>query len=423
MAVTVNYAILPQHWKEDGTNLIRIRITHKRKSRYLITNIALERADLTRSGNLKHQGKEDLANDEVKRIRAIVDAMTTAATDEMDVDDVVRYVKAKRAEGEGFRLNFARYGMQVAEGMKPGTGKNYRVAMNCLVRYFGHEPDISEITVRAMRGFEDFIRKERNMVYHADKGLVEGDGTKSARAVTMYTGAVRAVYKRARVEFNDPDLGVFRIPTDIFDYYKVPRVPASVHRDIPAEWVQMMIDQRAELKGRERLAVDAFLISFALMGINAADLYSCTRINGDVVEYNRQKTADRRDDGALMHVRIEAAVKGLMDEYRGARAVFSFCDRYTSGSVFVAALNKGLKAWRERNGLSWFSFYSARHTWATLARSKRCGIDKSVVSECLCHVDDSSRVDDIYIRKDWEVLWDANAKVLGLFDWHGVCHK
>ena len=102
MAVTVNYAILPQHWKEDGTNLIRIRITHKRKSRYLITNIALERADLTRSGNLKHQGKEDLANDEVKRIRAIVDAMTTAATDEMDVDDVVRYVKAKRAEGEGY---------------------------------------------------------------------------------------------------------------------------------------------------------------------------------------------------------------------------------------------------------------------------------------------------------------------------------
>jgi hypothetical protein len=45
-----------------------------------------------------------------------------------------------------------------------------------------------------------------------------------------------------------------------------------------------------------------------------------------------------------------------------------------------------------------------------------------VVSECLCHIDDGSRVDDIYIRKDWEVLWDANAKVLGLFDWHGVCH-
>lgn len=419
MAVTVNYAILPQKWREDGTNYIRIRITHKRRSRYLITNIALEKDDLTRGGNLKNTGKEDLADAEVLKIRRIVDAMPTSTTDQMDVDEVVRYVKAKMAEGEVFRLNFARYGMELARKKKPGTGKNYIAAMNCLVRYFGHEPDISEVTVRAMRGFEEFVRNEGNMVYHADKGLVEGKGrkTKSERAVNMYTGYVRAVYKSARVEFNDPDLGVFRIPTDIFEYYKVPRIPATRHRDIPVAVVQQMIDQRKELEGRERMAVDAFLLSFGLMGMNAADLYSCTRINDGVVEYNRQKTAERRDDGAYMRVRIEEGVRGLVEEYRGRKAAFSFSEMYSSGNVFVSALNKGLKSWCERNKLEAFTFYSARHTWATLARSKRCGIDKSVVSECLCHVDGASRVDDIYIRKDWEVLWDANAKVLGLLEW------
>lgn len=417
MAITVNHVVLPHLRKDDGTNLVRIRITHNRKSKYLKTNITVEPADFTRSGRLKNQGKLDLADDEVREIRRIVDAMPTSATDGMDIDDVVRYVKAKRADGQGFRLDFASYGMRMAESMKPGTGKNYIVAMRCLVRYFGHNPDISEITVRAMRGFEDFVRNEPRMVHHSGRGVVAGEGVKGRRAVSMYTGIVRTVYRRARMEFNDPDLGIMRIPVDIFEYYQVPKDPAPEHRDIPAETIQMMIDQRSELEGRERLAVDAFLLSFGLMGMNAADLYSCTRNNGGVVEYNRQKTSSRRGDEALMRVRIEECVKVISDVYGGRQTAFSFCERYSSQGVFVTALNKGLRSWCERNGHDVFTFYSARHTWATLARSKRCGIDKATVSECLCHVDGSSRVDDIYIRKDWEVLWDANAKVLSLFRW------
>lgn len=418
MTVTVDYVILPHLKKEDGTNFIRIRVTHKRKSKYLKTNIAVEPEDLTRTGNLKNEGKKDLAMDEVRRMRRIADKMTTYALDEMSVDDVVRYIKARLAEGEGFRLNFASYGIKLAEGMKEGTGKNYRVAMRCLVRYFGHEPDISEITVRAMRGFEDFIRKERNMVYHADKGLVAGEGFKSARAVSMYTGAVRAVYKKARIEFNDPDLGIFRIPNDIFDYYKVPRVPATRPRDIPAEWVQLMIDQREGLEGRERMAVDSFLISFALMGMNAVDLYYITEKPKDgILHYFRTKTADRRDDDAEMYVRIEPCIRAVMRDYMGRARLFDYHVRYSSMNTFTAALNKGLRSWIRRNGLDDFTFYSARHTWGTLGASKRVGIDLALVTEGLCHMNQSRKVDFIYVRKDWERVWDANAKVLALFDW------
>lgn len=421
MSVTVSYVILDHLQKDDGTNFIRIRITHKRKSKYLKTNIAVEPSDFTRTGNLKNQGKIDLAKDEVKIIRKIVDAMPISASDEMDVDDVVRYIKAKRADGEGFRLDFASYGISLAEKMKPGTGKNYIVAMRCLVRYFGHNPDISEITVRAMRGFEEFIRKERKMVYHVDKGIVEGDGTKSERAVNMYTGAVRAIYKKARIEFNDPDLGIMRIPVDIFEYYKVPRVPAAEHRDIPAEWIQMMLDQREGLEGRERMAVDVFLLSFGLMGINSIDIYNVREHPKDgVLHYFRTKTTDRRSDGAEMFVRIEECVMGLVKEYRGKERAFRFHTMYATDNTFNAAINKGLKAWKSRNGLEdedKFTFYSARHTWATLGASKRVGIDLALVTEGLCHVDQGRKVDMIYIRKDWERVWDANAKVLGLFRW------
>ena len=422
MAITIEYVVLPHLKKEDGTNFIRLRVTHKRKSKYIKTNITLEPEDLTRSGNLKHEGKKDLAQEEVKKWREVAGKVTTHAADAMDVGEVVKYIQAKLAELQEFRLDFASFGMQVAAKKKPGTGKNYVCAMKCLRRFFGHEPDISEITVRNLRAFEEFVRNEPNMVYHIDKGLQKDKkGTKkSERAVNMYLGAVRAVYKQARIEYNDPDLGVFRIPVDVFDYYKVPKAPATEPRDIPAEWVQLMIDQRQGLEGRERMAVDTFLLSFCLMGINAIDLYSVTEKPKDgILHYYRTKTTDRRDDGAEMYVRIEPCVQELMRDYLGKSRVFNYHERYASDNTFIAALNKGLKAWKTRNGIDNddFTFYSARHTWGTLGASKRVGIDLALVTEGLCHMDPSRKVDFIYVRKDWERVWDANAKVLGLFRW------
>lgn len=419
--MTVEYVVLPHLKKSDGTNFIRIRITHKRKSKYIKTNILLEPEDFARSGNLRHQGKKDLADDEVRKYRRVIDEMPTSATDEMNVDEVVRYVQAKLKENEAFRLNFARYGMEVADRKKAGTAHNYRVAVRCLVRYFGHEPDISEITVKSMRGFEEFIRNEPRMVYHIGKDelMKKKDKKKGERAVSQYLSAMRSLYRAARMEFNEPDLGVFRIPIDPFDYYQVPRPPVPEHRDIPAEWVQMMIDQRKELQGLERLGVDVFLISFGLQGINIVDLFTTAeKPKNDVLHYYRRKTTDSKRDRAEMFVRIEDCIAEILKDYLGRKTVFRFNEMYATRLNFTIAVNDGLKSWRERNELDrHFTFYAARHTWATLAASKKLGIESSLITDALAHSDRSRQMDMVYIRKDWERVWDANAKVLGLFKW------
>lgn len=421
MAITVDYVVLPHLRKADGTNFIRLRITHKRKSKYIKTNIAVSPEDFTRSGNLKHQGKKDLASDEVKKYRKIVDAMPTSASDSMDVSEVLRYVTAKLAEGEEFRLNFASYGMRLAERKKPGTAHNDRVALRSLVRYFGYEPDISEITVKALRGFEEFLRKEPRMVYDIGKDSLKQSKTrmKGERAINQYMGVVRSVYKAARLEYNEPDLGIFRLPVDPFDYYSVPKPPAPKHRDIPAEWIQMMIDQRQDLSGLERLGVDVFLISFGLMGINIADLYDMTeKPKDEILHYYRTKTKDAKSDGAEMFVRVEPCIADIMQDYMDSGKVFRFYRMYSTRLNMTVAVNDGLKRWYMRNGIDkHFTFYAARHTWATLAASKRLGIEASVITDALTHSDRSREMDKVYIRKDWERVWDANAKVLGLFRW------
>ena len=62
-----------------------------------------------------------------------------------------------------------------------------------------------------------------------------------------------------------------------------------------------------------------------------------------------------------------------------------------------------------------FTFYAARHSWATIARND-CRIDKATVDECLNHVG-NMQLADVYIKKDWRIQWDVNKKVLDLFTW------
>ena len=56
-------------------------------------------------------------------------------------------------------------------------------------------------------------------------------------------------------------------------------------------------------------------------------------------------------------------------------------------------------------------YYAARHSWATIALNK-CGIDKYTVHAALNHVDESMRVTDIYIERDFVNENKANAKVV-----------
>lgn len=45
--------------------------------------------------------------------------------------------------------------------------------------------------------------------------------------------------------------------------------------------------------------------------------------------------------------------------------------------------NAALKRWAEREGVEPFTFYAARHTWASLAR--RAGVEKATIDDALGH--------------------------------------
>ena len=127
-------------------------------------------------------------------------------------------------------------------------------------------------------------------------------------------------------------------------------------------------------------------------------------------------------DSVQFNVR-KPCVSPLIARYsdKTGKRLLHFYLRYKDRVSFNKAINKGLKDVGEAIGVDGLTFYAARHSWATIARTPREeGGAKYVIHEALNHVDTSMKVTDIYLVKNWRVIFDANKAVMNLFDWSGI---
>lgn len=160
---------------------------------------------------------------------------------------------------------------------------------------------------------------------------------------------------------------------------------------------------------------DMFLLSFYLLGINLADLMAMTRdnvVDGRLV-YRRQKT------GRRYSVKIEPEAGVLLAKYAGKKMLFSFAEDSSYNAVKVR-VNRGLK---RLGGLEfegqkkiitrmlpeYICYYSARHTWATVAYS--IGIPSGTISDGLGH-EHGCPVTFGYIDIDTRLIDEANRRVI-----------
>lgn len=395
--------IYPRDKRKDGLYTVRIRIALNKKSKVVTTSLSAEQSQLTKKLKVKDPALNDSIVDLIRKMRRAVGDIDQYALDSMSLDDVLAVID-RGIRGDVFRLDFSKFWVEAIADKPRGSRVNYMCALHALQSFMGRESmDIGEITVRNMYAFEDWLASRHG---------------KGARAVRMYTAAVSHVHSLARRKYNSIDTGEMPIRNP-FEFYKPPKQNAPKHRDVGLEVLQQMIDSRKTLSGRERRAVDAFLLSFALMGMNAVDLYRCAPPKNGIIIYNRSKTKDRKWDNAEMHVKIDGRILPLVEEWhdRGREFAFKYHYIHANPRQFNSALAQGLKAYRERMGIPTrkLDFYSARHTWSTAAFS--AGVEQGIINDCLCHGDEKLKMTNIYIHKDWGILWQANEKVLGLLDW------
>ena len=414
--------IIPSQKKADGTYNVKIRVTYKRRSKRLSTNLHAAPKDLTRSLNFKDGPVKKAAYDLANKFYEICAEIDYLELQKMEVEDVVKVIDAKAETKKKFHLDFIEYMRQKAL-TKGASERLYVTAANALTRFMrGHVLSVNDINVKFLRSFEEFIKTEPKVVSCFRTG--ETKKTKVAkgdcRAVSQYLGCVRHIYGLARQEFNEPDLDIYRIPNNPFEYYTVPKQQPAKRRNKSKEFIQMIIDESAKAKGAEKFILEVFLLSFALEGMNLADLYTCAPAKDRWLIYNRKKTSGRRSDGAEHHVYISDQILPIVERNRDSDGVhmFTFHRRYKDFHTFTVNANNAIRRWLEdHKDVEAFTMYAARHSFASIAR--RAEIEKATIDEMLCHVG-NLRMADVYIEPDWEIHKKANEKLLALFDWSAI---
>lgn len=296
---------------------------------------------------------------------------------------------------------------------------NYTTAINALVRFIGKEElDINLVTSDFLEQFKLFLNKERDA--RIKKLKQQGKRVTSNRTLSLYLISIKKLFNEAKKKYNKPDKNLILIPHSPFENFEIPKQEATRKRAISADiikkvWKLPYKDMKKGYKStcRYNLAKDCFIISFCLMGINSADLYNATEMKDSTIIYNRTKTKDRRLDGAKMMVDIPNIVQPIIDKYRDktGKRLFNFYQYYCNEKAFNKAINYGLKEIGTILNIEDLEYYAARHSWATIALNK-VGIDKYIVHAALNHIDDSMKVTDIYIERDFVNENKANAKVV-----------
>ncbi len=380
---TITYKI--EEPKKDKTRKVSITLSHKGIRKRIHTNITIKECDLTKQGKIKSDSLKRNIEDTINTLKnRLYEIETSLGNKDADIEWIY-----SQLTGNVKTLDFFEYTRKWVEKSNNKGKGNYSIMLNSLYRFLKSDTlSFSDINYNLLNNYKDYL-------------------TGHPRAQSLYLGCMRHIFNEAIREYNMDDNKV--ITNNPFNSFIIPKsAPMTKNRIISDDNLIKLFNFHGTR--RVGMARDCYILSFCLIGMNSVDLYECTSYSNGVLAYDRAKTRDRRTDNAHIEIAVPNIIKPLFDKYKGDSRVFDFYKKYSNAANFNKHINKGLHIIADTLGIPHFDFYSARHTWASIARN-RLGIDKYTIHEALNHVSDMS-ITDIYIQKDYTNINKANEKVI-----------
>jgi integrase len=415
--LTIKAEIQKEKLRQDGTYNVKIRFTKGKQVKRISTDLFVNQEELTSTLKFKEGSSIQQETDRlVLHYRTLFSDLRIDSND-YSLDEIVNFLLNKDKINE--RIDFIQFAKSWIEQSHIKGKNNYATTINSIIRYNGKdELDMKFINSEYVNKYKEYLIQEKEK---REKIMIaSGKRVASNRTLSLYLMSFRHLFNEAKKFYNNEEQGLIRISNNPFEYVTIPRQEATRKRAIAPEKIKQIwelsyqnIYKGARHTNRFNLAKDCFIISFCLIGINSADLYNATEYDGERLTYYRKKTKDRRLDDAKMIIDVPLFIKKLIDKYRDKteKRVFNFYQYYRDEKAFNKAINKGLKQIGDIIGVDDLEYYAARHSWATIAIN-RIDIDKYTVHTALNHIDESMRVTDIYIERDFVNENKANKRVI-----------
>ena len=414
--LTIKAEIRKSELKVDGTYNVKIRFTLDRKVKRLSTNLFITSKDLTKSLKFKEDTSIKRAIDRLVLYYREQCFKLQLDQNHYSLDEIIEFLNGEQEKQQ--TIDFIKFSREWIASTTIKGAPNYTTAINALVRFIGKEElDINLITLDFLESFKAFLNKEREI--RTKRLMQQGKRVPSNRSLSLYLISIKKLFNEAKKKYNKKEKNLILIPNSPFMELEIPKQEATRKRAISADIIKKLwkLPYKDMKKGYKstchyNLAKNCFILSFCLMGINSADLYNATEMEGYTIVYNRTKTKDRRLDKAQMKVDIPRLILPLVEKYKDktGKRLFNFYQYYADEKDFNKAINYGLKEICTILEIDDLEYYAARHSWATIALNK-AGIDKYIVHAALNHIDDAMKVTDIYIERDFVNENKANTKV------------
>ena len=334
------------------------------------------------------QSIEECIDWDIKRLHSIIAHLENKRV-KYTADDIISTFQKQSNEQSLF--NFMQGVIAQLQQMgKLRTSETYRCTLKSFMQFREHKDVLLEdIDSDLILMYEAFLH---------NRGLTKN-------STSFYMRILRAVYNRAV----EKDLTTNRNPFK----HVYTGIDKTIKRAISLKAIKQIKNLDLSLQPSLDFARDMFLFSFYTRGMSFIDMAYLKKkdLSNGILSYRRRKT------GQQLFIRWEKCMQEIVDKYDNPQSEFLLpiikrADKdnrlqYQSALRFVnnhlksvvALLNIGIT----------ISMYTARHSWASIAKSKNIPI--SVISEGMGH--DSEMTTQIYLASlDNAVVDRANAQIL-----------
>lgn len=389
-----------KHLRKDGLYQVYVRVVHNTAPGYIKTDKLVKPENVTKKGEITDPYVNAYC---AQLILEWADKLNRIDIRAWTVQQVIGFIKEGTTD-----MSFSEYARKHIDRMidrgQVRNSQSYKLATENLERFMGtNKLTFSALTSKAIGDW------------------IESLGH-TARAKEHYPICVRQIFREAMKELNDYDTGNVRIPNNPWLKVQIPKADKPEKKAITAEACRAFFSAPLpDTKMREplpELGRDVAKMILCLAGINTADLYELRKeeCRPGVICYERQKTRKARADNAYIEMRIEPILTELMEKYATEPDdpyLLNFHTRFCDLDSFNANVNTGIKAVCKSMGMpkeQWYSAYTFRHTWGTIAQND---IEASI-AEVGFAMNHSQRltVTRGYLRIDFSPAWELNRKVI-----------